>query len=92
MSNFLISSFKYSKGLTETRLVTEGVSNLDAFGIWSLGLRVRAGLQGFVEMVDGLAGGIFHRQQTVISHPAAVKSLGLWVRWRNVRELRGLHE
>lgn len=61
--------------------MTEGVSNLDAFRVWSLVLRVRAGLQGFVEMVDGLTGGIFHRQQTVISHPATVKSLGLWVRW-----------
>lgn len=57
--------------------------NLDALRVWGLGLSVGAGFQGLVEMVDGLAGGIFHCQQTVVSHPASVKGLGLWVFWKH---------
>lgn len=59
---------------------------LDASGVGGLGLRVGAGLQGFVEMVDGLAGGVPHRHQTVVGHPAAVKRLNLWVGWKEVKE------
>lgn len=59
--------------------MTKQVANLDAPGVWSLHLSIRAGFKGFVEMVDGLTGGIFHRQQAVFSHPAPVEGVGLWV-------------
>lgn len=59
--------------------MTKQVSNLDAPGIWSLRLGIGAGFKGFVEMVDGLTGGVFHRQQAVFSHPAPVEGLDLWV-------------
>lgn len=42
----------------EIRHLSLGLCNLDAFGVWSLSLRVGAGLQGFVKVVDGLAGGL----------------------------------
>lgn len=67
----------YQYIISSVIVVTEGVSNLDALGVRSICLSVRAGLQGFVEMVDGLTGGIFHRQQTIICHPATIKGLDL---------------
>lgn len=62
--------------------MTEGGCNLDAFRVRDLCLGARAGLQGFVEMVDDLARGIFHRQHTVIGHPAAVEGVALRVCWK----------
>lgn len=59
--------------------MTKQVSNLDAPGVWSLRLSIGAGFERFVEMVDGLTGGVFHRQQAVFSHPAPVEGLDLWV-------------
>lgn len=67
-----------------SHILSEGlIKNLDALGVWNLCLSVGAGLQGLVEMVDGLTGGIFHCQQTVFSHPATVKGLDLWVCWKH---------
>lgn len=72
--------------LTTTRRVTERVSDLDAFGVRSLSLSVRTGLQGLVEMVDGLTGGVLDRQQAVFSHPAAIEGLHLLVCGVHLRE------
>lgn len=58
--------------------------HLKASGVWRLSFSTWAGLQRFVEMVNGLTGGIFHRQQAVFSHPATIEGLVLWVCWKNI--------
>lgn len=37
-------------------------------------------------MVDGLTGGVFHRQQSVLGHPAAIEGLNLRVCAVHLRE------
>lgn len=59
----------------ETTCVAFRGRDLDAFGVRELGLGVGAGLQRLVEVVDGLAGGVLHGQQTVVGHPAPVEGL-----------------
>lgn len=79
-----LKSLKWSKTphfAVDSAEKSEGEGNLDASGVRSFVLGIRTRLQRFVKMVDGLAGGVLHRQQALIRHPAAIIRVHLKICW-----------
>lgn len=60
--------------------------NLDEAGVRGLGLGGGTGLQRFVKMVDGFAGGVLHLQKAIKRHPPTIIGVHLWVYQKNIEQ------